>query len=142
VGQTVTGSSLEIATAADSTAKYMSEIATLAGQTANLTATARQKAETMGSIAQQLLAGIRFFRLPDAILASAAAPSDSLATYDIASEEISDRLFDQEFAEDDYEDDDFDYTEADYSESTNSEIIDADQEEMPLASVEKRFGGR
>ena len=136
VGQSVTGSSLEIATAADSTAKYMSEIATLAGQTANLTATARQKAETMGSIAQQLLAGIRFFRLPESILASAEASADSVATYDIASEEVSDRLLDQELAEDDYEDDDFDYTEADYSESTTSEISDADQDAMPIATAE------
>ncbi len=119
VGQSVTGSSLEIATAADSTAKYMSEIATLAGQTANLTATARQKAETMGSIAQQLLAGIRFFRLPEGILASAEAPADSVATYDIASEEVSDRLLDLEFEEEDFEDDDFEY--------------DADHDEMPVA---------
>ena len=126
VGQSVTGSSLEIATAADSTAKYMSEIATLAGQTANLTATARQKAETMGSIAQQLLAGIRFFRLPEAILASTEAPADALATYDIASEEISDRALDQELEEDDYEDDEFDYTQADDTEFTAGGSGDAE----------------
>jgi methyl-accepting chemotaxis protein len=102
VGRSVTSSSLEIATAADSTAKYMSEIATLAGQTADLTATARQKAETMGSIAQQLLAGIRFFRLPEAMLASAETPSETVPTYDIASQEIGDHELD-EFEEEEWD---------------------------------------
>ncbi|MEE3716003.1 hypothetical protein V2H45_04490 [Tumidithrix elongata RA019] len=65
VGQRVTESSLEIAVASDSTAKYMSEIATLAQRTADLTANAREQAEQMGDLAQSLLEGIRFFQLPD-----------------------------------------------------------------------------
>ncbi|CAN1209244.1 hypothetical protein TUMEXPCC7403_03410 [Tumidithrix helvetica PCC 7403] len=84
VGQRVTESSLEIALASDSTAKYMSEIATLAQRTADLTGSARQQAEQMGSLAQHLLEGIRFFRLPDTLPAS--PESDSLAIANGASD--------------------------------------------------------
>jgi twitching motility protein PilJ len=64
VGQDVTESSMEIASSADATAKYMSEIAQLAAQTADLTRNARQQSERMGNIAERLLASIQFFRLP------------------------------------------------------------------------------
>ena|GEM_PF-6147447 len=67
-GQKVSESSNEIANAAESTARYISEIATLAEQTANLTAEARTQAEIMGELAQQLLQGIRYFRLPVGLL--------------------------------------------------------------------------
>lgn len=67
-GQKVSESSNEIAIAAESTARYISEIATLAEQTAALTADARTQAEIMGELAQQLLAGIRYFRLPVGLL--------------------------------------------------------------------------
>ncbi len=67
-GQQVSESSNEIAIAAESTARYISEIATLAEQTAQLTADARNQAEIMGDLAQQLLAGIRYFRLPVGLL--------------------------------------------------------------------------
>jgi len=67
-GQQVSESSNEIAIAAESTARYISEIATLAEQTAQLTADARTQAEIMGDLAQQLLAGIRYFRLPVGLL--------------------------------------------------------------------------
>jgi len=79
VGRGVNESSLEIATAADSTAKYMSEIAILAEQTADLTRNARQQAEQMGTLAQRLLAGIQFFRLP----ASLVAEADNVTTVDV-----------------------------------------------------------
>ncbi len=65
IGQTITESSTEIAEAAGSTASYMSEIAQLADRTADLTRSARQQAESIGNQAQQLLQGIKFFRLPD-----------------------------------------------------------------------------
>jgi len=80
VGRGVNESSLEIATAADSTAKYMSEIAILAEQTADLTRNARQQAEQMGTLAQRLLAGIQFFRLP----ASLVAEADNVTTVDVS----------------------------------------------------------
>lgn len=67
-GQQVSESSNDIAIAAESTARYISEIATLAEQTAALTADARTQAEIMGDLAQQLLAGIRYFRLPVGLL--------------------------------------------------------------------------
>ncbi len=135
VGQSVTSSSLEIANAADSTAKYMSEIATLAGQTANLTATARQKAETMGSIAQQLLAGIRFFRLPEAVLTS--TDTSAVATYDIASQEVSDTLLDEEFAEDgyEYEDDTLGYTADEEMEFADSQASEEAQAYAPATNM-------
>jgi methyl-accepting chemotaxis protein len=78
VGQKVTDSSLEIAAASDSTAKYMSEIATLAQRTAELTGNARLQAEQMGDLAQRLLEGIRFFRLPAALEAQMESESHAL----------------------------------------------------------------
>ena len=74
IGQTITESSTEIAEAADSTADYISEISKLADRTADLTRSARQQAEAMGNQAQQLLQGIRFFRLPDVTVPVATAP--------------------------------------------------------------------
>jgi twitching motility protein PilJ len=68
VGQKVSESSVEIVHAADSTAKYMSEIAELAEQTADLTRSTRLQSEQMGNLAQQLLSRIQFFRLPAAAL--------------------------------------------------------------------------
>ncbi len=70
VGQTITESSFEIAEAADTTVRYMSEIDTLATQTASLTSSTRLQAEQMGTLAQKLLAGIQFFRLPEALMAT------------------------------------------------------------------------
>ncbi|NJK35306.1 MAG: methyl-accepting chemotaxis protein [Oscillatoriales cyanobacterium SM2_2_1] len=68
VGQKVSESSVEIVHAADSTAKYMSEIAELAELTADLTRSTRLQSEQMGNLAQQLLSRIQFFRLPAAAL--------------------------------------------------------------------------
>ncbi|MFN3361992.1 MAG: hypothetical protein ACK421_11290, partial [Pseudanabaenaceae cyanobacterium] len=67
-GHKVSQSSNEIVAAAESTARYISEIATLAEQTAQLTADARVQAENMGELAQKLLEGIRYFRLPVGLL--------------------------------------------------------------------------
>jgi methyl-accepting chemotaxis protein len=64
IGQRVTQSSIEIAKAAASTAKYMGEIAKIADKTADLTRSTKAQAESMGIVAQQLLEGISFFRLP------------------------------------------------------------------------------
>ena len=84
IGQTITESSTEIAEAAESTASYISEIAQLAERTANLTRSARQQAESMGNQAQQLLQGIKFFRLPNASVdttqAVTANPISNIAT--------------------------------------------------------------
>lgn len=60
----VSQSSIEIAKAAASTANYMGEIAKIAAKTAVLTRSTKAQAEAMRIIAQELLDGINFFRLP------------------------------------------------------------------------------
>ncbi len=67
-GQSITESSVKIADAAEATVQYMSEIDKLATETANLTRSTSIQAEQMGGLAQKLLAGIQFFRLPEALL--------------------------------------------------------------------------
>ena len=89
IGQTITESSTEIAEAADSTADYISEISKLADRTADLTRSARQQAEAMGNQAQQLLQGIRFFRLPDVTVPVATAPQAVETTSTEKTEEIA-----------------------------------------------------
>ena len=89
IGQTITESSTEIAEAADSTANYISEISQLADRTADLTRSARQQAEAMGNQAQQLLQGIRFFRLPDVTVPVATAPQAVETTSTENTEEIA-----------------------------------------------------
>jgi len=78
IGQRVTQSSIEIAKAAASTAKYMGEIAKIADKTADLTRSTKAQAESMGIVAQHLLEGISFFRLPDSakLAAIQAMPKD------------------------------------------------------------------
>jgi twitching motility protein PilJ len=67
-GQSITESSVKIADAAEATVQYMSEIDKLATETANLTRSTSIQAEQMGGLAQKLLAGIQFFRLPESLL--------------------------------------------------------------------------
>jgi methyl-accepting chemotaxis protein len=69
-GQSITESSVKIADAAEATVQYMSAIDKLATQTANLTRSSSLQAEQMGTLAQKLLIGIQFFRLPEALMAT------------------------------------------------------------------------
>ncbi|MDX1976798.1 MAG: methyl-accepting chemotaxis protein [Pseudanabaenaceae cyanobacterium bins.68] len=79
----VSQSSSEIAKAAASTAEYMGEIAKIAAKTAVLTRSTKAQAETMGIIAQELLDGINFFRLPPNLkLAPRSTPRNLAAVAD------------------------------------------------------------
>ncbi len=89
LGQNVTESSFAIADAADSTAKYIGEIASLAEQTASLTSTARLQAETIGDLAERLLQGIQFFRLPTYMLPKAEPKLIGTAVQDETSSEFA-----------------------------------------------------
>ncbi|MFN3926794.1 MAG: methyl-accepting chemotaxis protein [Pseudanabaenaceae cyanobacterium] len=134
VGQSVTSSSLEIADAAVSTARYISEIATLAEQTAQLTATARQQAETMGAIAQELLTGIRFFRLPEAMLPSLETAIATPTTVDTAAREELELL---DFEEEEFSDiTDF----ADLAEAEEMSALDGQVATAEWADTEDKEG--
>jgi twitching motility protein PilJ len=69
-GQSITESSIKIADAAEATVEYMSAIDKLATETATLTRSTSLQAEQMGTLAQKLLTGIQFFRLPDTLMSS------------------------------------------------------------------------
>ncbi len=77
-GRQIAQTSVGIASASASTANYMSEIAKLAERTAELTRNTRRRSENMEFLAQQLLSGIGFFRVPEAALAAAAAAAPRL----------------------------------------------------------------
>ncbi|NJK60613.1 MAG: methyl-accepting chemotaxis protein [Oscillatoriales cyanobacterium SM2_1_8] len=77
-GRQIAQTSVGIAAASASTANYMSEIAKLAERTAELTRNTRRRSENMEFLAQQLLAGIGFFRVPEAALSAAAAAAPKL----------------------------------------------------------------
>jgi methyl-accepting chemotaxis protein PixJ len=67
-GAAVTKSNQEIIAAAQATAQAMRDIAVLANRTANLTQTTRKQSEQMGSLSNQLLKNVQFFRLPASML--------------------------------------------------------------------------
>jgi methyl-accepting chemotaxis protein PixJ len=67
-GAAVTKSNQEIIAAAQATAQAMRDIAVLANRTAKLTQVSRVQSEQMGSLSNQLLKNVQFFRLPDATL--------------------------------------------------------------------------
>ncbi len=69
-GQSITESSVKIADAAEATVQYMSAIDKLATETADLTRSTSLQAEQMGTLARKLLAGIQFFRLPEALMST------------------------------------------------------------------------
>jgi methyl-accepting chemotaxis protein len=69
-GQSITESSIKIADAAEATVEYMSAIDKLATETATLTRSTSIQAEQMGTLAQKLLTGIQFFRLPEALMST------------------------------------------------------------------------
>lgn len=69
-GQSITESSVKIVEAAEATVRYMSEIDKLATETANLTTSTNRQAEQIGTLAQKLLTGIQFFRLPEGLMAN------------------------------------------------------------------------
>ncbi len=77
-GRQIAQTSVGIAAASASTANYMSEIAKLAERTAELTRNTRRRSENMEFLAQQLLSGIGFFRLPETALAAAASAAPKL----------------------------------------------------------------
>jgi len=77
-GRQIAQTSVGIASASASTANYMSEIAKLAERTAELTRNTRRRSENMEFLAQQLLSGIGFFRVPETTLAAAAAAAPRL----------------------------------------------------------------
>jgi hypothetical protein len=68
----------------------MSEIDKLATETANLTRSTSLQAEQMGTLAQKLLTGIQFFRLPDALISTLGdtgiKPAPQIKTLDIPAE--------------------------------------------------------
>ncbi len=64
VGNTVEQSSQKIVATSQSTAEAMRNIAQLAERTAQLTQTTQTQSEQMGSLSNQLLKSIQFFRLP------------------------------------------------------------------------------
>jgi methyl-accepting chemotaxis protein PixJ len=67
-GAALTKSNQEIIAAAQATAQAMRDIAVLANRTANLTQTTRKQSEQMGSLSNQLLKNVQFFRLPASML--------------------------------------------------------------------------
>jgi methyl-accepting chemotaxis protein len=108
IGSRVTQSSIEIAKAAATTAEYMSEIAKIADQTANLTRNTKAQAESMGIVAQQLLDGISFFRLPAnaKIMAAKLTPREltprELTPRELAQNPTSDLAKSSDFSQSDF----------------------------------------